>query len=157
MSGTVDATLNQLGIELPQPAAPVANYVPYVVSGGLVTISGQLPLGSDGKLGSAHIGRVGTDVPVETAKEAARLCAVNLVAQLRAAIGDLDRVKRCVRLGGFIASAPEFTAHAQVMNGASDLMVAVFAEKGRHARSTIGVAGLPLGAAVEVEGLFEVE
>lgn len=157
MSGKVDATLKELGIELPQPAAPVANYVPYVVSGGLVTISGQLPLGRDGKLGSAHTGRVGTDVTPEAAKEAARLCAINLVAQLRAAIGDLDRVKRCVRLGGFISSPAEFTAHAQVMNGASDLMVAIFADKGRHARSTIGVAGLPLGAAVEVEGLFEIE
>ena len=157
MSGKVDATLKELGIELPQPAAPVANYVPYVVSGGLVTISGQLPLGLDGKLGSAHTGRVGTDVTPEAAKEAARLCAINVVAQLRAALGDLDRVKRCVRLGGFISSAAEFTAHAQVMNGASDLMVAVFADKGRHARSTIGVAGLPLGAAVEVEGLFEIE
>ena len=157
MSGKIEAALNELGIQLPQPAAPVANYVPYVVSGALVTISGQLPLGPDGKLGSAHIGRVGTDVTPEAAQEAARLCAINLVAQLRAAIGDLDRVKRCIRLGGFIASAAEFTAHAQVMNGASDLMVAIFAERGRHARSTIGVAGLPLGAAVEVEGLFEVE
>ena len=157
MSGQIEATLEGLGITLPQPAAPVANYVPYVVSGRLVTISGQLPLGADGSLGSEHVGPVSIDVTAEAAKEAARLSAINVIAQLKAAIGDLDRVVRCVRLGGFIASPPDFTGHAGVMNGASDLMVEVFGDKGRHARSTIGVAGLPLGASVEVEALFEVE
>ena len=152
----IDKRLAELGIELPKPAAPVANYVPFVRSGSLLTVSGQLCLGQDGKLGEAHLGFVGAGVTVETAKEAARLCAINLVAQLRAAIGDLDGMRRCVRLGGFIASAPGFTAQAAVMNGASDLMVEIFGEAGRHARSTIGVAGLPLGACVEVEALFEV-
>lgn len=153
--GQVEARLAELGIALPHPAVPVANYVGFVRSGDLVTISGQLPL-SAGKLDSAHVGLVGAEVAPEVAKEAAALCAVNVLAQLRAAVGDLDEVARCIRLGGFIASAPGFTAHAAVMNGASDLMVAVLGEAGRHARSTIGVAGLPLGAAVEVEGLFEV-
>ena len=157
MAGQIETKLEALGITLPQPAAPVANYVPYVVSGALVTISGQLCLGQDGKLGSEHVGRVTMDVSVEDAKNAARLCAINVIAQLKAAIGDLDRVVRCVRLGGFIASPPDFTGHAGVMNGASDLMVEVFGDKGRHARSTIGVAGLPLGASVEVEALIEVE
>ncbi|WP_346767116.1 RidA family protein [Enterovirga aerilata] len=157
MAGQIEAALTRLGIELPRPAAPVANYVPFVVAGRLVTISGQLCLGPDGKLASEHVGRVGMDVSAEAAKEAARLCAINVIAQLKAAVGDLDRVTRCVRLGGFIAAQTDFTGHAGIMNGASDLMVEVFGDKGRHARSTIGVAGLPLGAAVEVEATFEVE
>lgn len=154
--GSIDARLAELGIALPQAAAPVANYVAFVRSGNLVTISGQICFGPDGKLGAAHVGTVGADVAPEVAKEAARLCAINVLAQLKAAIGDLDRTVRCVRLGGFITSAPGFTGQAAVMNGASDLMVEVFGERGRHARSTIGVAGLPMGAAVEVEALFEV-
>jgi enamine deaminase RidA (YjgF/YER057c/UK114 family) len=156
VAGQIEAALNGLGIALPTPAAPVANYVPFVVSGNLVTISGQLPLGANGKIGPEHVGRVSVDVSAEAAKDAAGLCAINVLAQLKAAVGDLDRVVRCVRLGGFIASPPDFTGHAGVMNGASDLMVQIFADKGRHARSTIGVSGLPLGASVEVEALFEV-
>lgn len=154
--GPIETRLGELGITLPSPAAPVANYVPFVQAGDLVTISGQLCLGPDGKLAAEHVGLVGDSVTPETAKVAARLCAINLLAQLKAAIGNLDQVVRCVRLGGFIASAPGFTGQAPVMNGASDLMVEVFADKGRHARSTIGVAGLPLGACVEVEALFQV-
>lgn len=152
----IERTLAELGIELPRPAAPVANYVPFVRSGSLVTISGQLPFGPDGALAPAYVGTVGADVSPAAATDAARLCAINVVAQLRAAIGDLDGVVRCVRLGGFVRSAPDFTAHAAVMNGASDLAVAIFGEAGRHARSTVGVAGLPLGACMEVEGMFEV-
>lgn len=157
MTVQIDAKLKELGIELPTPPAAVANYVPYVTAGFMVTISGQLCLGPDGKLAPAHVGKVGAEVSLETAAEAARLCAINLIAQLKSAVGDLGRVTRCVRLGGFVASAPDFTGQAKVMNGASDLMVAVFGDKGRHARSTVGVAVLPLGAAVEVEGLFEIE
>lgn len=153
---TIDARLKELGIALPLAAAPVANYAAFVRSGNLVTISGQICFGPDGKLGVAHVGTVGDDVTPEVGKEAARLCAINVLAQLKAAIGDLDHAVRCVRLGGFITSAPGFTGQAAVMNGASDLMVEVFGEKGKHARSTIGVAGLPMGAAVEVEALFEV-
>lgn len=153
---TIDARLAELGITLPQAAAPVANYVAFVRSGNLVTISGQICFGPDGKLAPAHTGTVGDNVTPEIAKEAARLCGINVIAQLRAAIGDLDHATRCVRLGGFVTSAPGFAGQAAVMNGASDLMVEVFGDKGKHARSTIGVAGLPMGAAVEVEALFEV-
>ncbi|GAB0112735.1 RidA family protein [Acidisoma sp. C75] len=154
MSGTIADRLAALGITLPEPAAPVANYVPFTIHQGIVTISGQLPL-AEGKLFA--VGRLGSEVDVETGRAAARFCFINLLAQLRAACGgDLGRVVRVLRLGGFIASAPDFTEHAQVMNGASDLAVEVFGEIGRHARSTVGVAGLPLGAAVEVEGSFAI-
>ena len=154
--GQVEARLKELGITLPSPAVPVANYVAYVRSGSLLTISGQICLGPDGKIAPEYLGRVGAEVSVETAKAAARLCAVNVLAQAKAALGELDGIRRCVRLGGFITSAPDFTGQAAVMNGASDLMVEVLGDAGRHARSTIGVAGLPLGASVEVEALFEV-
>jgi enamine deaminase RidA (YjgF/YER057c/UK114 family) len=154
MAGRIEARLRELGIELPPAAAPVANYVPFGVAGNLVVVSGQLPL-RDGKL--VATGKVGAGVSLEQGREAARACFLNLVAQLKAACGgDLDRVCRVVRLGGFIAAPPEFTEHAQVMNGASDAAVAVFGEAGRHARTTIGVPSLPLDAAVEVEGMFEI-
>jgi enamine deaminase RidA (YjgF/YER057c/UK114 family) len=155
--GTVDAKLQELGITLPTPAAPVANYVPFVRTGNLVVISGQICVGPDGKIAEAHKGKLGAEISLETGQEAARLCAVNLLAQLKAAVGDLDRVARCVRLGGFINAVPTFAQLAPVMNGASDLMVAVLGDKGRHARSTIGVAELPLDASVEVEGMFEIQ
>ena len=111
----------------------------------------------DGKMADAHKGKLGAEISPETGQEAARLCAINLLAQLKAAVGDLDRVTRCVRLGGFINAVPTFAALAPVMNGASDLMVEVLGEAGRHARSTVGVAELPLDACVEVEGMFEVK
>lgn len=151
---TIAARLAELGIDLPTPAKPVANYVPYVITGDLVVISGQIPL-KDGKV--AFTGKLGDTVPVELGVEAAELCFVNLLAQLREACGgDLERVKQVVRLGGFIACTPEFTAHAAIMNGASDLAVAVFGDLGRHARSTVGVPSLPLDSAVEVEGMFRI-
>jgi enamine deaminase RidA (YjgF/YER057c/UK114 family) len=154
--GAIDRRLQELGITLPTPAAPVANYVPFVRTGNLVVISGQLCFGPDGKLGAGHIGKVGGEVSPEAGVAAARLCAINVLAQLKTAVGDLDKVVRCVRLGGFINVVPTFAAVPQVMNGASDLMVEVFGDKGRHARSTIGVAELPADAAVEVEAMFEV-
>ena len=141
---------------MPTPAAPVANYVPFVRTGNLVVISGQICFGPDGKLAEAHKGKLGAEVSPEAGQEAARLCALNVLAQLRSAVGDLDRVVRCVRLGGFINAVPTFATAPVVMNGASDLIVAVFGDKGRHARSTIGVAELPADAAVEVEAIFEV-
>jgi enamine deaminase RidA (YjgF/YER057c/UK114 family) len=153
----VDTKLQQLGITLPTPAAPVANYVPFVRTGNLIVISGQLCLDLDGKLADAHKGKLGAEISPEIGQEAARLCAINLLAQLKAAVGDLDKVTRCVRLGGFINSVPTFAALAPIMNGASDLMVEVLGDAGRHARSTIGVAELPLDACVEVEGMFEVK
>lgn len=153
----VESKLQELGIALPAPAAPVANYVPFVRTGHLVIVSGQLCLGPDGRIADAHKGKLGAEVSPEAGQEAARLCAINLLAQVKAATGgNLGAVVRCVRLGGFINAVPSFAQLAGVMNGASDLMVAVLGEAGRHARSTIGVAELPLDAAVEVEGMFEV-
>jgi enamine deaminase RidA (YjgF/YER057c/UK114 family) len=154
MAGTVEKTLAALGIALPNPAAPVANYVPYVSSGNTLTVSGQLCFGPDGKLVAK--GRLGDTVSLEDGQRAARACAINLLAQLKVALGDLDKVVRVVRLGGFVNSAPGFADGPKVMNGASDLMVEAFGDKGRHARSTVGVAALPADAAVEVEGQFEV-
>jgi enamine deaminase RidA (YjgF/YER057c/UK114 family) len=152
--GRIATRLAELGIVLPTPVAPVANYVPYVVTGNLVVISGQIPV-RDGKI--AYTGKLGDAVPMDIGVQAAQLCFINLLAQLNAACGgDLDRVQQVVRLGGFIAATPEFTSHAQVMNGASDMSVAVFDDAGRHARSTIGVPSLPLDAAVEVEGMFRI-
>lgn len=153
MSATPESRLAALGIALPTPAAPVANYLPTVSTGNLVVVSGQLPL-KDGKL--LATGKLGAAVSSETGTEAAKYCLINVLAQLRAEIGDLSRVRRVVRLGGFISCTDDFTAHAGVMNGASDLAVAVFGDAGRHARSTVGVPSLPLDAPVEVEGLFEI-
>lgn len=152
----IEDRLKTMGIELPVPAAPVANYVPYVISGAWLVISGQIALGADGKLDPAHVGKVGHTVSIEAGQAAARRCAINLLAQAKAALGDLDRLSRCVRLGGFINVAPGFSGVPRVMNGASDLIVEVLGEKGRHARSTVGVAELPLDSAVEVEALFEI-
>ena len=138
----------------PIPAAPVANYVGFVRTGSLLIVSGQLCLDGDGKLVAK--GKLGADVSVEDGQKAARACAINLLAQVKSALGDLDKVTRVVRLGGFINAVPSFLDGPKVMNGASDLMVTAFDEKGRHARSTIGVSVLPMDAAVEVEGMFEV-
>jgi enamine deaminase RidA (YjgF/YER057c/UK114 family) len=154
MTGAIDKKLSDLGIALPTPAAPIANYVACVRSGNLLTVSGQLCFGSEGKLVAA--GQLGGSVSMEDGQKAARACAINLIAQVKAAIGDLDKVVRVVRLGGFINSAPGYTDGPKVMNGASDLMVEVFGDKGRHARSTVGVSALPANAAVEVEATFEV-
>ena len=154
--GTIDARLAELGITLPQAAAPVANYVATVLGRDTLVISGQLALGPDGKLDGAHKGKLGADVSGEAGRAAARNCAINVLAQAKAALGDLDRIERCVRLGGFINAAPDFTDLALIMNGASDLMVEVLGDRGRHARSTVGVASLPLGCAVEVEALFSI-
>lgn len=147
--------LTDLHLTLPPAAAPVANYVPIAKMGGLLVVSGQLPFGADGKIDPRHIGKLGAAVSPADGREAARACALNILAQLRAHLGSLDPVGRCLRLGGFINSMPDFNELAQVMNGASDLIVDVFGDRGRHARSTIGVAQLPLDAAVEVEAMFE--
>ena len=150
----IEAKLSELGVVLPTPATPIANYVGFVRTGALLFVSGQICLGPDGKLVAR--GKLGENVSVEDGQKAARACAVNLLAQIKVALGDLDKLVRVVRLGGFINSAPTFLDGPKVMNGASDLMVEVFGEKGRHARTTVGVAALPVDAAVEVEGLFEV-
>jgi len=151
-----EARLTALGVSLPAAAAPVANYVPFVITGSLLIISGQLPFGADGKLDPAHAGKIGAAVSVDAGKAAARLSAINVLAQAKAALGDLDRIARCVRLGGFINAAPGFSSLPAIMNGASDLIVEVLGDPGRHARSTVGVAELPLEACAEVEAIFEI-
>jgi len=153
MAGTVEKKLAELGIVLPEPVAPVANYVPFVRTGNFMVVSGQLCLDAEGKLVAK--GQLGGGVSIDDGVKAARACAINILAQLKAALGDLDKIARVVRLGGYINSAPGFPDGPKVMNGASDLMVAVFGDKGRHARTTVGVAALPLDAAVEVEAAFE--
>lgn len=154
MTGTVETRLKSLGIEILQAPVPVANYVPFTVSGNLVFVSGQGTL-VDGEL--QYIGKLGRDFTVEDGYRAARLCAVNVLAQLRAACdGDLDRVTRILRVGGFVNSMPDFTAQPKVVNGASDLFVEAFGEIGRHARTAIGVPSLPDDIAVEVDAFFEV-
>src|SRR6476469_10781366 len=154
MTRTIEKKLAGIGVTLPTPASPIANYVPFVRSGNTLVVSGQVCFGIDGKLVAK--GQLGAGLSVEDGQKAARACAINLLAQLKAALGDLDKVVRVVRLGGFISSVPSFLEGPKVMNGASDLMVAVFGDKGRHARTTVGVAVLPLDAAVEVEGIFEI-
>lgn len=154
MAGTIERKLLDLGIMLPAPRTPVANYVPFVRTGNLLVLSGQICQDADGKLVAK--GKLGAGVSVEDGERAARACAINLLAQIKAGLGDLDKVVRVVRLGGFVNSAPDFLDGPKVLNGASNLMVEVFGDKGRHARTTVGVASLPLDAAVEVEGLFEV-
>ncbi len=154
MVGTVEKKLSELGVVLKEPAAPVANYVPFVRTGNLLMVSGQICFDGEGKLVAK--GQLGGGVSMEDGQKAARACAINLLAQVKAALGDLDKVVRVVRLGGFVNSVAGFTDGPKVMNGASDLMVEAFGDKGRHARSTVGVAALPQNAAMEVEGLFEV-
>lgn len=152
----VEANLKKIGIVLPAPAAPVANYVPWVITGNLLVISGQLAFGNDGKLPAEFIGKLGGTVSADHGKAAARQCAVNVLAQAKAALVDLERITRCVRLGGFINAKPDYAALPAIMNGASDLMVDVLGDRGRHTRSTIGVAELPMDCAVEVEAMFEI-
>ncbi len=155
MAGRVEARLAELGIELPQAAAPAANYVPYVISGNLIFVAGQITLWN-GQL--KYVGKVGQDLSVEEGQAAARVCGLNLIAQVRQACGgDLDRVVRWVRLGGFVNSTPDFTDQPKVINGASDLIAEVFGEAGKHARAAISAGALPLGVAVEVEATVELE
>ena len=152
---TIAERLVSAGLTLPTPAAAVANYVPFTISGNLVTISGQLPF-DNGAI--AITGLLGREVTLDQGYAAARICALNLLSQLQAACdGDLGRVRRCVRLGGFVASTSDFIDHPKVVNGASDLMVEILADAGRHARFAVGVASLPLGAPVEVDGMFEID
>jgi enamine deaminase RidA (YjgF/YER057c/UK114 family) len=151
---SITERLEELGIVLPAPAAPVAAYVPAVEVGGLLHISGQLPFREDGSL---ITGRLGESVDMAAGAEAARRCGIMLVAQMKAALGgDLDRVARIVKLGAFVSSDPTFTDQPKVANGASELMVALFGEAGRHARSAVGVPVLPLGAAVEIDAIVAI-
>ena len=154
MTGKIDARLSALGIALPTPPAPVASYVPFVVSGNLVFISGQVTVAADGL---KYIGIVGKDLSLDEGKAAARLFAINVLAQAKAACGgDLDRVKRCAKLIVFVNAVPGYTQHPEVANGASDLIVEVFGDAGRHARAAVGAGSLPRNVAVEVEAVFEI-
>lgn len=153
MSGEIAARLRDLGLVLPPAPSPVANYVPFLVSGNLLFISGQISKAGDGTLVA---GRVGDTLSVEDGVGAAKVCALNLLAQAQAALGNLDRISQVVRLTGFVNAGPDFTDHPKIINGASDLMVAVLGDKGRHTRAAVGVSGLPAGAAVEVDAIFSV-
>jgi enamine deaminase RidA (YjgF/YER057c/UK114 family) len=154
MAGKIDARLAELNVELPAAAAPAANYVPYVVTGKLIMVSGQIPV-SGGEI--KGIGKVGRDMTTEDAAGIARICALNLIAQAKAACGgDLDKIARVVKLGGFVNCVDDYAEQPEVVNGASNLMVDVFGEAGRHARFAVGTNALPRGVAVEVEGVFEI-
>lgn len=153
MANTIEGRLSDLGVTLPVAAAPVANYVAYAISGSLLLTSGQLPL-HDGKL--AVTGLLGRDVDVATGQQAAKYCAINILAQAKAALGDLEKIKRLVKITIFVASTPDFTEQHLVANGASDFLVAAIGERGKHARSAVGVPSLPLNTAVEIEAIFEI-
>jgi enamine deaminase RidA (YjgF/YER057c/UK114 family) len=154
MSGEIAARLRDLGLELPPAPSPVANYVPTLIAGNLLFISGQISKTGDGTLLS---GRVGDTVSVEDGIAAAKACALNVLAQAQAALGDLDRIAQVMRLTGFVNAGPDFADHPKIINGASDLMVAVLGDRGRHTRAAVGVSGLPAGAAVEVDAIFSVK
>lgn len=154
-AGRIAARLAEQGIVLPMPGKPAGSYVPFTVAGGLVFVAGQVPV-ADGRI--LHTGRLGADLTVEQGQAAARLCALNLLAQLRAACdGDLDRVRGCLKLGGFVNCTADFEDHPAVINGASDLIVAVFGEAGRHARFAVGAPSLPFDSAVEIDGVFAIQ
>jgi enamine deaminase RidA (YjgF/YER057c/UK114 family) len=156
MAGQIDARLKQLGITLPNPTAPAANYVPFVRTGNLVFTAGQVTFGADGKL--AYLGKLGREFGIEDGYKAARICAINIITHLRNACdGDLDRVVRWVKVVGFVNATPDFADHPKVINGASDLLVEVFGDKGKHARSAVGMGSLPLGVACEVEAVIEIK
>jgi enamine deaminase RidA (YjgF/YER057c/UK114 family) len=154
MNGKVEARLQSLGIVLPAASNPVANYVPSLLTGNLLFISGQISKAADG---SVTKGRLGADLTVDQGRAAARLSALNVLAQAKAAVGNLDRISQVVRLTGFVNAAPEFVDHPQVVNGASDLMVDVLGDKGRHTRAAVGVSSLPMGCAVEVDAILLIE
>ena len=153
MAGRIEARLKQLGIELPNPAAPAANYVPFAVSGKLAFIAGQITVWNGER---RYLGKLGREFDVAQGRDAARICGLNLIAQVRAAAGgDLDRVARCVKLGGFVNCVDGFEQQPQVVNGASDLMVEVFGDAGKHARFAVGCNALPFNVAVEIDAVFE--
>jgi enamine deaminase RidA (YjgF/YER057c/UK114 family) len=154
MSHEIDQRLSAHGVQLPSPAAPAANYVPFVIAGNLLAISGQLPI-ENGAV--AVTGKLGAGVSLEDGQRGARLCAINILAQAQAALGDLGRIRKTVKLGGFVAATPDFTDHHLVMNGASDLLALILGEAGKHARAAVGVPSLPRNGAVEVEALFAID
>ena len=154
MSGTVNQRLTDMGVELPNPAAPAANYMPFITTGKMIFVSGQITV-LDGEF--LYLGKVGDTLSVDDGYKAARICAINLIAQVKeACFGDLDRVTQVVKLGGFVNCTPDFTDQPKVINGASDLISEAFGDSGKHARFAVGASSLPLGVAVEVDGVFEI-
>jgi enamine deaminase RidA (YjgF/YER057c/UK114 family) len=150
---TPEENLDRLGIALPAPMKPVATYVPFVITGKLLYVSGQVSATAEGRI----LGRLGENMELSAGQHAARICGINLIAQCKAAVGELSNIKRVVKLGGFVNAAPSFVDIPQVINGCSDLMVEVFGEAGKHARSAVACPTLPLGVAVEVDGVFEID
>lgn len=153
MAGQTEAALAEMGVTLPQAGAPAGSYTPVVQTGNLLFVSGQVPMGPNGV---EFVGRLGEDTSLEDGQAAAKLCAINILAQVKAAIGDLDRIVRVVKVNGYVNCAPQFRDQPKVVNGASDFLVAALGERGRHARAAVGVASLPFGVAVEVEAVIEV-
>lgn len=153
MSDTIETRLQSLGVTLPEAAAPAANYVPFVITGNQLFVSGQIPMGPNG---IEHVGKLGDTYSVEEGQAAAKLCAINLLAQAKAALGDLEKVARLVKIVGFVNSTGDFTEQPKVVNGASDFLVEAMGERGKHARSAVSAASLPFGVAVEVEAIFEI-
>ncbi|MGI9381475.1 MAG: RidA family protein [Methyloligellaceae bacterium] len=148
MKNSIENRLESLGIQLPDAPAPAANYIPYLVEGGILFISGQISKAGDGGL---ITGKLGADLDIEAGQEAAKVCAINILAQAKAALGDLDRIKNMIKLGGFVNATPEFSDHPQVINGASNFLAEVLGDKGQHTRFAVGVAGLPFNVAVEID------
>jgi enamine deaminase RidA (YjgF/YER057c/UK114 family) len=153
MVGKVEQRLEELGVELPNAPAPAANYVPYTIAGKILTISGQITMGPNGL---EYVAKLGDDADIATGQAAARLCAINILAQAKAALGDLDRIKQVMKIQGFVNSTPDFTDHPAVINGASDFLVEVLGDSGKHARAAVGMSSLPLGVAVEVDATIEI-
>ena len=152
MAGKVEQRLAELGVELPNAPAPAANYVPYTISGNILTISGQVTMGPNGL---EYVAKLGDDADVATGQAAARLCAINILAQAKAALGDIDSITQVLKIQGFVNSTPDFTEHPSVINGASDFLVEALGEAGKHARAAVGMSSLPLGVAVEVDAVIE--
>ena len=154
MAGTVEQRLAEMGVKLPKPAAPAANYIPFITTGKMIFVSGQITM-LDGEL--QYLGKVGDTLSADDGYNAARICAINLIAQVKeACFGDLDMVTQVVKLGGFVNCTPDFTDQPKVINGASDLIAKAFGDSGQHARFAVGAPSLPLGVAVEVDGVFEI-
>lgn len=153
MASEIENRLSELGIELPSPPAPAANYVPYTIAGNILTISGQIPMGANG---IEYVGKLGDTADVAMGQAAARLCAINILAQAKAALGDLSRIRQVMKIQGFVNATPDFGDHPAVVNGASDLLADVLGEAGKHARAAVGMSSLPFGVAVEVDATMEI-
>ena len=154
MSGETEKKLQEMGVELPKPPKPAANYVPFTISGNTLTVSGQVTMGNDGL---EYVGKLGKELDVEEGQKAARLCAINILAQAKEALGELDRITQVIKIQGFVNATSDFQQHPQVVNGASDFLGEVLGDRGKHARAAVGMNSLPFGVAVEVDAVIEFE